>query len=93
MRIETRKAYSSSEVGLFSLPHRVFVAVKMLLSQSEINDKHLFKILGEDKVRGFNVPMDEIPVVDLLDCLEHLDQELDSDLEAVIVFEDLSDFS
>ena len=56
----------------------------MFFGKSKINNVDLLKILAEYEVRGLDVPVNEASVVDLLDGHEHLDQQLDCNLQAVV---------
>lgn len=64
----------------------------MLFSQTEIDYEHLLKVLAQNKVRSFYVPVNEVSVMDLLNGLKHLNEELHRNFKAVIDLENLPYF-
>lgn len=90
--IEACERDSASKVSLLPLPYRVFVRVKMLLCQTEVHYKNLLEVLAQNEVGGFDVSVNKIPIMHLLDGFQHFYQQLHCYLEAVVDLENLPDF-
>lgn len=57
----------------------------MLLGKPKVNDKDSAVLLAQNKVGRLHVAMNEPAVVHLLDGHEHLQQDVDCDLQTVSV--------
>jgi hypothetical protein len=76
----------TTEVSLFALGHNLVVVVQVLLCQPEIDYEYPAVFFTENEVGRLDVTMDKASVVDFLNGDEHLQQDVDGDLEAVSLF-------
>lgn len=83
--VQRREGHSATEVCLLALGHDLHVVVKMLFGETEVNDKDSTVLLAQNKVGCLHVAMNEPAVVHLLDGHEHLQQDVDRNLQAVSV--------
>ncbi len=74
---------STSEVLSLTVGNVLAVTLDVALGQAEVQDEDLVGGLIEAhaEVIGLNVPMDEVPVVDVLDPRDHLVDEDENGLE------------
>ena len=84
VRVKTCETNGAAEVSLTPRSKWVLIVVEVLFCKSKVNNINFFEILREDEVGGLDVAVNESCVVHLLDRGQHLDQQLDGDLEAVI---------
>lgn len=92
MSVQGSKAHSSSEVSLLSLLHRVLLIIQMLLGQPKIDDEDLLEILAQHKVGSLNVPVYEASVMDFLYSLQHLNEQLHSNIQTIMGLQVLTHF-
>lgn len=85
MGVQRRKGHSATKVCLLALGHNLHIVVEMLLGKPKVNDKDSAVLLAQNKVGRLHVAMNEPAVVHLLDGHEHLQQDVDCDLQTVSV--------
>lgn len=81
--VQRRERDRATEVGLLAFGHDLHVVVQVLLRQAEIDDENATVLLAQNEVARLDVAVNKTAIVHLLNCDEHLEQNVNRYLKII----------
>lgn len=93
MGVQGGKGDCSTEVSALAFGHWHVAAIEMFLGQAEVYNVDLPIFFIHNKIRGFDISVNETTLMDTVDSSDHLHQDLNGHLEIVALVQASSGFS
>lgn len=93
MGVQGGKRDCSTEVSALAFGHWLIVAIEMFLGKAEVYNVDLPIFFIHDKIRSFDISVNETTLMDTVDSSDHLHQDLNGHLEIVALVQASSGFS